>query len=466
MTWLLAILALGLLVVIHEFGHFLVARWCGMRVETFSVGFGPQIPGCKWHWKGTEFVISWIPLGGYVKIGGSNPYDEDDYKPDDPTAYLNQSAWKRMAVVAAGPGINYLFALVVAVVLFSCRGVPVRPESHPLILAQVDRNQAASKAGLMVGDRILTVDGRKLANYLEFKDAMSMYLDGCRYVEDGNRSVGLEVIRAGQRRAFQVPVDPKKHKMGIELLTLASPGTLAHALIQIAQKVWVAKVVSESARGAGLLPGDIIETMDGHEVRSIVQIQSHVQRLGKGYRCPRHMERAVVLGLVRDSKKTSIKVFPDQRGLLGVVFKDATVWEKAPLGQRIYLGVSYPVRKSYEMLYALKVFLGKLIKGPSKASSHIAGPVGIVVAIKTQIRQGFFYAVTVIMFLSVMLGLFNILPIPALDGGHLVFRILEVITRHRLKPETEGRIHQVALLLLLAIFVLVTIKDCRRLFGF
>ena len=158
-------------------------------------------------------------------------------------------------------------------------------------------------------------------------------------------------------------------------------------------------------------------------------------------------------------------MFPDRRGLIGVVFKDATVWESVSVWQRILLAFKYPMVKSYEMLYALGVFFKKLVGGPSEAASHIAGPVGIVVAIKTQIRQGFIHAVSVIMFLSVMLGLFNILPIPALDGGHLVFRVIELVTRRRLKPETEGRIHQVALLVLLVIFVVVTIKDCRYLFG-
>ena len=468
MTWILAILALGILVVVHEFGHFLVARWCGMRVEVFSIGFGPQIPGCRWIQGETEFLISWIPLGGYVKIAGSNPYDEEDYDPEDETAYLNQPVLKRMAVVVAGPAINYLFAIVVALLLFGINGIPLKPARHPLILARVDRNRGAAKAGLVAGDRIVAVDGRKLKNYYDYKYALSMYLEGCRHVVEGKRKVDLTVMRGTEQTTVTVPVLEKSPGLGlgIEWVGAAGETSFLGVFVPATRDMWVTRVDAKTARDAGLKVGDRIVEVDGHPTKSAERVSQHLRRVGNGYRCPKQMERAVVLTIRRKSGGTrEIKVFPDRRGMIGVVFKDVTVWEDAPLRERGWWALQYPARKSYEMLSALKVFFGKLFGGAKGATSQIAGPVGIVVAIKTQIRQGFIHAISVIMFLSVMLGLFNILPIPALDGGHLVFRIVELVTRKRLRPETEGRIHQIALMALLVIFVLVTVKDCRYLFG-
>jgi regulator of sigma E protease len=465
MSWLLAILALGLLVMVHEFGHFAVAKLLGMKVDVFSIGFGPPIPGCRWVKGGTEFVISWIPLGGYVKIAGSNPDDEEDYDPEDPKAFLNQPAWKRMAVVASGPGINYVLAWVMALVLFGFWGLPMKPANHPLVLARVATGGPAAKAELRPGDRIVSVDGQKVAGYEHYKRIIRMYLQGCRHVPEEKRDLELELARNGERREVAWPVDPEKKGLGLTLLGPAPVDSLARALIPFADQGHVVYVESERAREAGIRPGDRIIYVDGNRIRSQAHLNEAVARLRRGYRCARQLERALVLGIRRNDEREKIKVYPNSRGLIGVVFRDVTVWESVPVHERITFALGYPIRKSRDMLAALGMLFSDLIGGEEGATTQVAGPVGIVVAIKTQIRQGFLYGVSVVMFLSVMLGLFNLLPIPALDGGHLAFRIVELITGKRLSPRAEARVHQIALLALLVLFVAVTIKDCRGLFG-
>ncbi len=547
MSWLLAILALGFLVMIHEFGHFIVAKLSGMKVDVFSIGFGPPIPGCRWVKDGTEFVISWVPLGGYVKIAGSNPDDEEDYDPEDPRAFLNQPVWKRMAVVAAGPGINYLFAWVLALMLFGFWGLPVKPEKHPLVIARVEAARPAAGAGLKEGDRIVSIDGHNVESYDHYRRIVGMYLQGCRYVQGEDRVLSLDVMRGdelvnldwkprkkimeengdgdegeadrnkengeedvstmegtgedpedsqgeeksdnqeeesdtqepvpsenmepavGEKSTDRNPSDLQSFGgTGVSIQWPAEGDSLTGVLVPLAGDPWVVGLHGPQARKSGLEVGDRILYVDGHKLESKQQLKEALKGLEKGYRCMRGMEKALVAGVWRGGQKDKeedVKIYPDENGLIGVVFEDVTQWENVPVGRRLAYASGYPIRKSRHMLSALGELFSRLFSGANGAGTQISGPVGIVVAIKTQIRQGFVYGLTVVMFLSVMLGLFNLLPIPALDGGHLLFRFVELITGKRLSQSKEARIHQVALLLLLVLFILVTVKDCRGLFG-
>ncbi len=456
MTWLLAIVALGLLVTVHEFGHFLAAKAVGMEVELFSVGFGPPIPGLKWHWWGTEFRLSWFLLGGYVKIKGAEPAEDatNSTAPQDPTAYEAQPAWKRIIVVAAGPGINYAFALALALGIFLVKGIPVQPASYPLRIDQVAAGRPAAKAGLRAGDVILAVDGLPVRSYEAYKQVIAQYLQGCRPAPKGARFLDLRVVRAGSERIIHFK--PPNEGLGPGLL--AAPPLLA-ALIPGLRGLWVL------SDWGPLRAGDHILQADGHDLPDIQRLERLVERLRRGYRCRKNAERALVLTILRRDRKQTIKVYPDENGLIGVVFQEAVVWEKAPVGQRLLLALDYPVEKTKFMAASLWGLVTSLASGSTKAASQVSGPVGIVVVIKTRMKQGFLAGLSVVMLLSVMLGFFNIVPLPALDGGHLFFRLVELLTGRRLSPATEAKIHYYGLMALLGLFVLVTVKDCRSLFG-
>jgi len=463
MTWFLAILALGFLVTIHEFGHFLVAKWSGMRVDVFSIGFGPAIPHLEWRWGETRFQVAWIPLGGYVKIAGSNPYDEEDYREDDPTAFLNQPVLKRMAVVVAGPGINYLFAWVMAIILFGFKGVPVQPEHYPLVLSQVAKARPAAKAGLRQGDRIVAVDGKTVDSYQAYRAIVVDYLRGCRHVPEDQRVVHLEVLRGTKQLELEWHLASQPQTL--DLTVASGRSSLAGLYVPMARGLWVTGIGRTDLLRAGLRPGDRIVSADGVSVASMADLRKRFAAARRGLSCPAHMEKLLVLTVRRGDKRLDVKVYPDRSGLIGVVFEQATEWMKVPLGERLKLAMEYPVVKSKEMLVGIGQMLSGLWHRPSATASQVAGPVGIVVVVKTRMRQGFVYGLSVVMYLSVMLGLFNILPLPALDGGHFVFRLMEFVTRRRLAPTTEAKVHYFVLLLLFALMILVTVKDCRGLFG-
>ncbi len=484
MTWLLAILGLGLLVTVHEFGHFIVAKWTGMKVEVFSIGFGPAVPGLKWHWGETEFRISWIFLGGYVKIKGQDPYDEEDSDPDDPRAYSNKSPIQRLAVIAAGPGINYLFAIVLGLVVFGYQGIPRQPENYPLVLAQVMAGKPAAKAGLKPGDIISAIDGHKVKNYLDYKHVIGLYLQGCRPAEASHRYLDLQVERnnavttvryrppkraADEKTGQEAQGDrdaPKTGRLAQETTTLGfhswtAPSAMTWLLAQ-AQGIWV---VSVHDQATGLLPGDRILVVDGRKASSMEVLLSAMQTLKKGYRCPADAEHSLIMTIVRGEKTLDKKIYPDENGLIGVEFQEALQWEDAPMGKRLLAAIVYPMDKSREMLDGFRRLFSGLVGNASKVASQVSGPVGIVVAVKTRMKRGFWQGLSVLMFLSVMLGFFNILPLPALDGGHVVFRLIELVTGKRLSPIAEAKIHYYGILVLMALLVLVTIKDCRGLFG-
>src|SRR4051794_30646304 len=183
-TLVLAILALGVLIIVHEGGHFLIARLSGMRVDRFSIGFGPTLLSFK---RGeTIYQIAAIPLGGFVQIAGLNP-GEEGIAADDPRAYPNRPTWQRFATILAGPRTNYVFATIVMVMFYLIWGVPIDGKT-PLVGGMKDGTPAAT-AGLEVGDEIVSIGGKKIPDSTQVKPAI---------MDSKGAPVTVEVLRAGQ----------------------------------------------------------------------------------------------------------------------------------------------------------------------------------------------------------------------------------------------------------------------------
>lgn len=336
-----ALLILCALVVIHEFGHFIVARLCGMRVDRFSVGFGPPLIQKKWG--ETTFQISPVPLGGYVQIAGLNPTDQsEETDPNDPALYPNRPAWQRFLAVLAGPAINYLFAILVFVGLNLAIGTPTKVDG--VVVNAVVKGRPAEQAGLLPGDEILFV-GEQAANS---KEAL------------------VSIVQQAQGRPF----------------------------------VWTVK------RGAGTKK---------------FQVQAVNQGLKEGWQ-------------------------------VGVGLSDKGMRIRQPLRVALAQGLIAPV------LVTKEAFSG-LFRSPGKVS----GPLGIIHQMKGGFSKGLVHTIEMIGLLSTALGMFNLLPIPALDGGRLVFLGIEIVTRRRVSHRAEQIVHTVGFLLLLALILLVTVKD---IFGF
>lgn len=338
----IAIVGLGLLVVLHEGGHYLAARLCGMRVERFSIGFGPTLIGFK---RGeTTFQIAPIPLGGFVQITGLNPHEEFDK--NDPYVYPNRPHWMRLFTIVAGPLANFLTAVVVMMFVFTILGVPVPSKAERV--SDVLAGSAAAQAGLQVGDVITEANGKAISVDYSIRD---------RIKETNGAPQVLKVVRNGQ--PLTVTVTPRKQPEG------------------------------DFKIGVGL---------DHSELKAL------------------------------------------------------------PFGAAAKAAVWYPVDKSEIIL----VGLYNMITGKEKA--ELSGPIGITREIARAANRSVWDYFGIIAMLSVYLGLFNLLPLPALDGGRALFLGLEAVLRRRINPRIEATVHTVGLVVLLGVLLLVSFKDFTRLF--
>lgn len=357
MVYVLALLALGFLIVVHEAGHYFVARWCAMRVERFSIGFGPGILKRKSSKTGTIFQLAPIPFGGFVEIRGMNIAEDVD--PDDKEAYANRPAKLRFLTILAGPATNWLSAIVLALFLYSVYGV--KSTEHWYAVDDLTKD-SASVGKLEPGDRVIAVDGKPLY----------------RINPDGTPGPALRSIisaKAGEPVAITVRRDG-------------------------------------AAKDFTITPKPALDDK-----------QQPVLENGK-------------------------PVYA-----IGIALKDEFERHQVGLGSTIARAFRYPVDQTVMIVSALY----DVATGAAKA--ELGGPVRIVNEFKAAFESGFVYGIELLMVLSVYLALINLFPLPALDGGRLVFLGYEMITRRRPNPKIEATVHMVGVLALFVVMVLVTYKD-------
>ena len=346
-TGLLFIIVLGTLIFVHEFGHFITAKKFGVRVERFSLGFGPAC--WRKQWGDTEYRISVVPLGGYVKMYGDNPEEEVD----DPTgSFLHQSVWKRIPIVAAGPAFNVFFAIVLIAFIHA---VGIQVEKSVQIGRILDDSPAA-QAGLQTDDIVVTLDDKRIERRHEFIASIEASCD---------RTLQLQVRRAD--RTLTIPLTPR----------LDAP--------------------SQNCRiGVGLRPGEIV-----------IQRSNPLLAVGRG------------------------------------------VMETWYITKQIVLGV------------------GKILSGAIPASRGLVGPLGIAREIGRQARDGWRNWRSVVYItagISVNLAIINLLPIPILDGGHLLFFTIEVVNGQPLSLRKREIAQQVGLLILVGLMFFAFYNDITNLF--
>lgn len=344
MAYLFAILGLSLLIIVHEAGHMITARLSGMRVNTFSVGFGPTL--IRWRGRKTTYQVALIPLGGYVQIAGMNPHDK--VSEDDPGSYANKSLYRRFATIFAGPLTNYLLAMVMMVGVMLAWGFPYNSSQ----IHEVDKGSPAEKDGLKDNDLIVSIDGKKVATSGDVLSAVR---------QSAGKPLALVVRRAGREQ--QLRVTPKKDKEGY--------------------------------------------------------------RIGISFKLK----------------------FAD------VSAKDAVIQ-----------GIAFPVKQSRRALVSLGKFLGDLFSS-RPTEQQVGGPVEIIHQLKMSFEQSIVMAIVFLAMLSAYLGLFNLLPVPALDGGRLLFLITTMVSRRPINQRIENTVHTVGFILLLALIGLVTYCDFARHLG-
>jgi regulator of sigma E protease len=442
MTWILAfVFILGAAVVLHEFGHFLVAKMLGIRVETFSVGFGKRIWGRRWGT--TDYRLSLIPLGGYVKLGGdeSNAGLEDGADEEIPAGerFDLRPRRQKIAVAVAGPVMNVLTALAIPFALAMIVGVPSMP---PPVVGDVIDGSAAEAAGLRPGDRIVSFNGREGATWEEINN-------------DGSISPGQPLQLTAERGGRLVPltITPDRHEEDSQeigdLGILPDYGTIhVKVVVDFVEK-------GAPAEAAGLQPGDQILALDGTPVQSSYQVVRYVKT---------HPTGAVTFTVKRGGQTLDIAAGETRKpdGKLG--FGPENVY---PIN-RVGAGAAarYAYSHNLEMLRLTGKALGQVFSGQRSVRDTFSGPIGIAQATKRATEEGGLEAdFRMLGFLSLNLGIFNLLPIPVLDGGMIFVLLLEAalgVVGMKLSMTMRERIQQVGFVFLLLLMGFVIINDVTK----
>jgi regulator of sigma E protease len=427
LTTLLAFLfVLGVLIFVHELGHFVMARRVGVRVLKFSLGFGPRLAGFK---RGdTEYVISAIPLGGYVKMAGENPDDPRSGRDDE---FLSKSKWQRFQILIMGPLMNLILAVIVtAGVLMNGAEIPAF-QSKPPVVGQVAPGSPAEKAGIRAGDRIVSVAGRDVDTWEQFFIAV-----GTR----ASRATDISVLRNGKEFTVSaVPLPQTRFEVGdIGVL----PDSHPH----------VAGVIAGlPAEKAGLKTGDVILKIDGATITFPSQL---VDAVAKKPNTP------VTLTIARGGVEQDVQLVPEDnggRGRIGInIGEDVTRIKPGPIDA---IGMS--IKRNYESAGLIFMTIGQLITRET-STRQLMGPLAIAQLSGESAEQGWVPLFALMASISLNLGLLNLLPIPVLDGGHIFIMALEGLARRDFSIRVKEKMFLAGFAVLLMLMVTVIYNDLTR----
>ena len=424
LTLVTVILLFGVTIFIHELGHFLVARWCGLVVDAFAIGFGPAL--WKRTYNGVEYKICILPLGGYVALPQMDPGSDHPDSETNKRKLPRVSPWKRIAVGLAGVTGNMILAVIVAYVVYA-GGQSFAPPEGEVTLGYVVEESPAYEAGLRIGDVIETVNGKGVSSWEEFILASALREQPALTVR--SKTMGTHTV---------------------ELPTSEIMGTRYIAGLLSMNYCYVLKVMpGSSAEASGLTSGDRILTLDGVELFSREHLTDVVQTVSN---------RQVVLTYLRAGQVVETKVTPAyddaaDRALIGVVFNQLDV--KKPLVQ---------IRSHAMMIVQLLRAL--VTPGESKAAAGaVGGPVAIIGMFWLYVQSSFIMALWFTCLLNVNLAVLNLLPIPVLDGGHILLALWEGITRRAVSHKVISVVWNITAALLLALFVMLTWRDIKRFIG-
>lgn len=439
------LVVLTVLVFVHEMGHYLVARYNGVRVEVFSIGFGPEIKG--WNDKtGTRWKICWIPFGGYVKFfgdsdGASRPDGEalrELAEAERDVSFHHKRLGQRAAIVAAGPMANFIYAIIVLAGMYMVFGQRVTP---PEIGRVVDESVGAV-AGFKIGDVVLAVDGDSIHRFEQLQQAV--FLNPDRALSFRIRRDGQEqTIAATPRLTERADQQGNMHKFGDLGLLAASPAI-------------VGKVYDDSpAADAGFETGDRIVAIDGLVLDNFERLQDIVAT-SKG--------RQLSLTVVRGGAETRLSVAArldvaakeaggPERWLIGIMRAPLTPVKLGPVAALVEASTT-----SYDMLVQTLAYVGQMITG-SRGTEDLGGPLRIAQASGQAAQVGVEQLIMLSILLSLNLGMINLFPIPILDGGHLLFYGFEAVLRRPLTEKMQEIGFRIGLAMVLSLTVFVTWND-------
>jgi regulator of sigma E protease len=432
-------IVLGIMVLVHEFGHFAVAKLCGIRVETFSIGFGKRLIGFR---RGdTDYRLSLLPLGGYVKMSGDNPGEA----PTDPGDFNAHPRWQRVLVALAGPFANFILALGLMTGVSMLHNEVQEYISGPALTDYIPINTPVSRTGIQSGDLIVHYDTVENPTW----DQVAI-----RSVLNLNHNIAFSYMHNGQRVDTKLFVESKGGPDNFALDRLG----LIPKMQNVPVKVNALEPNMPASR-AGLRPGDAIVTIDGLHLHSVPALLAYLQdQAGK--------PASLVVG--RDGQTIPIQITP-QLAEAGDGSKDYRLGfypvqppvkvQRLPFGKAVVASWEFNKKGSMLIVEVLKRMFTHQVSVRS-----LSGPIGIGQQIhEAAAMPGWMPLIGLMAYISLNLGIFNLLPVPILDGGMILFLIVESIMRRDLNQQLKERVYQVAFVCILVFAAMVIFNDITKL---
>jgi regulator of sigma E protease len=443
------VVVIGILILVHELGHFLVARWTGVGVERFSIGFGPVL--ARWRGKETEYCLSAIPMGGYVKmVGEENPLEGGGTPNYDPQkAFALKPLWARFLIVFAGPGMNFVLAAVIFAIVLATLGRQV----SPAIIGRIAEDGPAAAARLQPGDTVAAIDGRPVSFWEDIQRAIA---------SSQGRPLRLTIARDSAQR--DVEITPRRISVRDPIFKEQREEWDLGVGPQLIPQIGAVTPGSPAERG-GVRSGDIVVGVAGQSVFTPDELTQAIQKRGG---------QTFDIAVLREGKPQTVSVTA------------TTVKEKSPTGQDVEIGrigvgiVIKAVRferynpiaaayhgtvKTWDMTVLTAKGLWKLVT-MQLPLSNLGGPIQIAAEGERQRREGLPSLALFTAVISVNLAVLNLLPVPMLDGGHLLFFVIEGILGRPVSLKKREAAQQLGLVLLLLLMVFAIYNDLVRIDAF
>lgn len=420
---------LGVLVFVHELGHFLAAKRIGIRVLKFQLGFNPTILSVR---RGdTEYSIGALPLGGYVKMAGESAEDARTGRPDE---FLSKSRWERFQVLIMGPTMNIALAvLLTAIVLYQGAEMPAF-QDQPAVVGAVAPGSPASKTDIQPGDRLVSVAGRRVDTWEQFYIAV-----GSR----PNREIPVVLLRNGLEITRRVtPVPPA----GESRFEIGEIGVLPNVHPHVRSVM-----AGEPAAKAGLKPNDVVLAIDGEPIMFAWQLKDAIAK---------HPDQPITMTILRDGASLTIQATPAKRGnegLLGIGIADETKSIKPGAVEAARMSV----KRNIEYSGLIFQTVWGLLSGQT-SPKQLMGPVAIAQLSGESAQLGWLALFSLMASISLNLGLLNLMPIPVLDGGHILIMGLEGVARRDFSVKVKEKMLLAGFFVLMMLMVTVIYNDLAR----